>query len=224
MNLSKLNSSLLIFKKDLKAELRTRYVINSLLMFVLVTISIIKFALGDEKTENELLTGLLWISIFFSTSNGLSRTFVKEEERETSIALKLSSDPTSVLTGKLLFNLVLSFALNIMILILFILITDYSVKNVSGFLITVFIGNFGLVSASTIIAAIISKANSKGTLYPVLSFPVLLPLLITVINATKLASLGVETEKLSGELLILISYTIVITVASFMLFRFVWED
>lgn len=219
-----LNSSLLIFKKDLKSELRTRYVINSLLMFVLVTISVIRFALGDEKTENELLTGLLWISIFFSTSNGLSRTFVKEEERETSIALKLSSDSTAVLTGKLLFNLVLSFALNILILILFILITDYSVKNVSGFLITVIIGNFGLVSASTIIAAIISKANSKGTLYPVLSFPVLLPLLITVINATKLASLGVGTEKLYGEIIILVSYTIVITVVSYMLFRFVWED
>ena len=219
-----LNSSMLIFKKDLKSELRTRYVINSLLMFVLVTISAIRFALGDEKTENEILTGLLWISIFFSTSNGLSRTFVKEEERETSIALKLSSDSTAVLTGKLLFNLVLSFALNILILILFILITDYSVKNVSGFLITVIIGNFGLVSASTIIAAIISKANSKGTLYPVLSFPVLLPLLITVINATKLASLGVGTEKLYGEIIILVSYTIVITVVSYMLFRFVWED
>ncbi len=219
-----LNSSMLIFKKDLKSELRTRYVINSLLMFVLVTISVIRFALGDEKTENEILTGLLWISIFFSTSNGLSRTFVKEEERETSIALKLSSDSTAVLTGKLLFNLVLSFALNILILILFILITDYSVKNVSGFLITVIIGNFGLVSASTIIAAIISKANSKGTLYPVLSFPVLLPLLITVINATKLASLGVGTEKLYGEIIILVSYTIVITVVSYMLFRFVWED
>jgi len=219
-----LNSSMLIFKKDLKSELRTRYVINSLLMFVLVTISVIRFALGDEKTENEILTGLLWISIFFFTSNGLSRTFVKEEERETSIALKLSSDSTAVLTGKLLFNLVLSFALNILILILFILITDYSVKNVSGFLITVIIGNFGLVSASTIIAAIISKANSKGTLYPVLSFPVLLPLLITVINATKLASLGVGTEKLYGEIIILVSYTIVITVVSYMLFRFVWED
>lgn len=219
-----LNSSLLIFKKDLKSELRTRYVINSLLMFVLVTISVIRFALGDEKTENELLTGLLWISIFFSTSNGLSRTFVKEEERETSIALKLSSDSTAVLTGKILFNLVLSFALNILILILFILITDYSVKNVTGFLITVIIGNFGLVAASTIIAAIISKANSKGTLYPVLSFPVLLPLLITVINATKLASLGVGTEKLYGEITILVSYTIVITAVSYMLFRFVWED
>ena len=50
-----LKASISIFKKDLKSELRTRYVINSLLMFVLVTISIIRFALGDEKTENEIL-------------------------------------------------------------------------------------------------------------------------------------------------------------------------
>lgn len=219
-----IRSSLLIFRKDFKSELRSRYVINSLLMFVLVTISIIRFAIGDEKIENEVLTGLLWIVIFFSASSGLSRTFVKEEEKETSIALKLSSDSSSVIIGKLIFNLVLTFALNILILILFILITDYQIKNFSGFVITMILGNFGLVSASTIIAAIISKANSKGTLYPVLSFPVLLPLLLTVINATKLASAGVDTGRLNGEILILISYSIVVTVTSLMLFKYVWED
>lgn len=219
-----IRTSLLIFRKDFKSELRSRYVINSLLMFVLVTISIIRFAIGDEKIENEVLTGLLWIVIFFSASSGLSRTFVKEEEKETSIALKLSSDSSSVIIGKLIFNLILTFALNILILILFILITDYQIKNFSGFVITMILGNFGLVSASTIIAAIISKANSKGTLYPVLSFPVLLPLLLTVINATKLASAGVDTGRLNGEILILISYSIVVTVTSLMLFKYVWED
>jgi len=219
-----IRTSLLIFRKDFKSELRSRYVINSLLMFVLVTISIIRFAIGDEKIENEVLTGLLWIVIFFSASSGLSRTFVKEEEKETSIALKLSSDSSSVIIGKLIFNLVLTFALNILILILFILITDYQIKNLSGFVITMILGNFGLVSASTIIAAIISKANSKGTLYPVLSFPVLLPLLLTVINATKLASAGVDTGRLNGEIMILISYSIVVTVTSLMLFKYVWED
>lgn len=217
-------TSLLIFKKDLKSELRTRYAVNSLLMFVLVTISIIKFAIGDEKIDDETLTGLLWIAIFFSSSSGLSRVFVKEEEKETSFALKLSVDSTSVITGKLMFNLFLTFMLNILILILFILITDYQIKNLSGFLIIIAIGNLGLVSASTIIAAIISKANSKGTLYPVLSFPVLLPLLIAAINATKLASIGVSTERLFGELQILISYSVVVIAASLMLFRFVWED
>jgi heme exporter protein B len=217
-------SSVLIFKKDLKSELRTRYVVNSLLMFVLVTISIIRFALGDEKTDNEILTGLLWISIFFSSSQGLSRTFIKEEEKETSLAIKLSTDSLNVFTGKLLFNLVLTFVLNFLIVILFVIITEYRIANLSGFLITIILGNIGLVAASTIIAAIISKANTKGTLFPVLSFPILLPLLLTVINSTKLASLGDSTEKLYPEILILISYTVVVTVSSFMLFRFVWED
>lgn len=219
-----LRTSILVFRKDFKSELRSRYVINSLLMFVLVTISIIRFAIGDEKIENETLTGLLWIVIFFSASSGLSRTFVKEEEKETSIALKLSTDSSSIIIGKLIFNLVLTFALNILILILFVLITDYQIKNFSGFVITMLLGNFGLVAASTIIAAIISKANSKGTLYPVLSFPVLLPLLLTAINATKLASAGIDTGKLNGEILILISYSIVVTVSSLMLFKYVWED
>ncbi|HMS63647.1 MAG TPA: heme exporter protein CcmB [Ignavibacteria bacterium] len=217
-------SSILIFKKDIMSELRTRYVVNSLLMFVLVTISIIRFALGDEKTDSEILTGLLWISIFFSSSQGLSRTFIKEEEKETSLAIKLSTDSINVLTGKLLFNLVLTFILNILIVILFVIITDYRIVNFTGFLITIIIGNIGLVSASTIIAAIISKANTKGTLFPVLSFPILLPLLLTVINSTKLASLGDSTDKLYPEILILISYTVVVTVSSYMLFRFVWED
>jgi len=138
--------------------------------------------------------------------------------------LKLSTGTDSVIIGKLFFNLILTFALNLLILILFILITEYQIKNLSGFLVVIVLGNLGLVSASTIIAAIISKANSKGTLYPVLSFPILLPLLITVINATKLASLGVETDKLFGEIQILVSYFVVVTVTSLMLFKFIWED
>lgn len=219
-----LKTSFLIFKKDFKSELRTRYVINSLVMFVLVTISIIKFSIGDETIENEILTGFLWIAIFFSVSSGLARTFVKEEEKETSSSLKLCSEPVSVIIGKLIFNLVLTFTLIILILILFALITDYQIRNIYGFITIIIIGSFGMVSASTIIAAIISKANSKGTLYPVLSFPILLPLLLTVINATKLASQGIDTEKLLGEIQILISYTVVVTTASLMLFKYVWED
>lgn len=219
-----LKTSLLIFKKDFKSELRTRYVINSLVMFVLVTISIIRFAIGDEKIDNEILTGLLWIAIFFSASSGLSRTFIKEEEKETSAALKLTTDSTSIILGKLLFNLILTFSLIVLILILFVAITDYQIKNFQGFILTMIIGNFGLVASSTIIAAIISKANSKGTLYPVLSFPILLPLLLTVINATKLASAGAGTGKLTGEIIILVSYAVVVTAASLMLFKYVWED
>ncbi|HMQ69259.1 MAG TPA: heme exporter protein CcmB [Ignavibacteria bacterium] len=217
-------TTIIVFKKDLISELRTRYALNALIMFVLVSISIIRFAIGEEKVENEILSGLLWIVIFFSASGGLSRTFVKEEEKETSVALKMSVDSSGVFTGKLLFNFVLTLILNFLITVLFIMITDYEIKNLWGFILVIGIGNIGLVSASTIIAAIISKANSKGTLYPVLSFPVLIPLLVTVINATKLSAAGAETVILYEEFVILISYSIVVTTVSLMLFKYVWED
>ena len=198
--------------------------INSLLMFVLVTISIIKFSIGDEKVESEILSGLLWIVIFFAAISGLARVFIKEEEKETTYALKLSVDPISIFIGKLFFNLALTFFINIFIFILFVLITSFEIKNFPAFVIIILLGNLGMVSASTIIAAIISKANTKGTLYPVLAFPVMLPLLITVISATKLASAGADTYTMMSEYQILFSYAIVITTVSLLLFRFVWED
>jgi heme exporter protein B len=199
-------------------------VINSLLMFVLVTISIIKFAIGDEKINTDILSGLLWIVIFFAAISGLARVFIKEEEKDTSFALKLSTDPVSIFLGKLFFNLTLTFFVNIFILILFILITNFEIQNIPAFILIVLLGNLGIVSASTIIAAIISKANTKGTLYPVLAFPVMLPLLITVISATKLASSGEPTVSMMNDFQILFSYTVVVITVSLLLFKFVWED
>ncbi len=193
-------------------------------MFVIITISIIRFSLGDEKVDDTILSGLFWIVIFFTAISGLSRVFIKEEETGTSLALKLSAGATEVFIGKLLFNFVLTFSLNMVIFFLFSLITGIRIHNFFAFSLTVILGNFGIVSASTIIAAIIAKANSKGTLYPVLAFPVLLPLLITMIDATKLAAEGVPTFELMGNFQILVSYTVVVTVVSLFLFKFVWED
>ncbi len=219
-----LNTIFQILKKDLQSELRNRYVINSLLMFVVVTISILRFSLGDEKASSEILSGLLWISIFFSAISGLARVFIKEEEKETSFALKLSAEPTQIFLGKLFFNLVLIFTLNIFIFLLFIAITGFEIKNIPGFIITLVLGNIGMVASSTVIAGIIAKANSKGTLYPVLAFPVLLPLLLTVIDGTKLAATGDSTEELINDFQILVSYSVVVITVSILVFKYIWED
>ncbi len=218
------NAVFQILKKDLQSELRNRYVINSLLMFVVVTISILRFSLGDEKASPEILSGLLWIAIFFAAISGLARVFIKEEEKETSFALKLSAEPTQIFLGKLFFNLILIFTLNIFIFFLFVAITGFEIKNLSGFIFTLLLGNIGMVASSTIIAGIIAKANSKGTLYPVLAFPIMLPLLLTVIDATKLATAGASTEELINDFQILVSYSVVIITVSILVFKYIWED
>ena len=213
-----------ICKKDFSSELRTRYAVNALLMFIIVVIAIIKFSLGEEKITNEMNAGLLWIIIFFAASNGLSRVFVSEEERGTSLILKLSADAKSVFIGKLIFNTALTFLINFFIILLYILITDLKIKDLASFSVVITLGNFGLSAVMTIIAALISKASSKGTLYPVLSFPLLLPLMLASISATLLTIEGVSFGGITGELQMMVSYTIVIITASFLLFDLIWND
>jgi heme exporter protein B len=220
-----MRSAAAIFLKDWHSELRTRYAISALMMFVLTTISIVLFSLGSEGAPPSALSGMLWVVIFFSGMSGLSRTFVMEEERGTALTLQLLAPPSAVYFGKLLFNIVLVIGLNIVAVALyFFFIEGFVIQTASIFLLTVGLGSVGLAAASTIIAAIIAKANTKGTLFPVLSFPLLLPLLLTVINATRLAAEGAFFDEASGEFQVLVSYIGAVVAVSYILFDYVWKD
>jgi len=214
-----------VFLKDLRSELRTRYAVSALLMFVVTTIAIILFSLGSESASADALSGMLWVVIFFAAMSGLSRTFVMEEERGTTLTLQLTAPPAAVFFGKLLFNLALVTGINAVTVVLYALfITGFVIRTMSIFVVTVALGSIGLAAASTVIAAIIARANTKGTLYPVLSFPIMLPLLLSVIEATRKASEGAFFGEAGGEFQLLISYIVVVVVSSSMLFEYIWKD
>ena len=131
-----------LFKKDFSSELRTRYAINSLAMFIIVAISVILFSIGNEKINESLTGGLFWVVIFFTAMSGLSRAFVSEEERGTTLTLQLIASPTVVFTGKLLFNLILVFCMNTVIALLYsALFEAFILKNFSLFLATFIFSN-----------------------------------------------------------------------------------
>jgi heme exporter protein B len=214
-----------LFRKDWRSEMRTRYAINALAMFILVTISVILFSIGNENISEFLTGGLLWVVIFFSAMSGLSRAFVSEEERGTTLTLQLIAAPSTIFSGKLIFNLLLVFLMNIAITFLFTILFDsFIIQNWTLFLTAFILGNFGIGISSTIIAAIISKASSKGTLYPVLSFPILLPLILTLLELTKYAIDGKSLEDSLVEIAVLICYDVIMLTASYLLFDFIWKE
>ncbi|MCH8324943.1 MAG: heme exporter protein CcmB [Bacteroidetes bacterium] len=214
-----------LFKKDYHSELRTRYAINSLVMFIIVALSVILFSIGNEKIPQNLTAGLLWVVIFFSAMSGLSRAFVSEEERGTSLILHLIAAPTTIFSGKLLFNLILVFLMNIIITILYsVLFEEFIIRNFLLFFLTFILSNIGLAIASTIIAAIISKAGAKGTLYPVLSFPILLPLILISVMLTSYSMVGTSFADAVIELAVLACYDVIMLTISYMLFDFIWKD
>jgi heme exporter protein B len=214
-----------LFLKDFKSELRTRYAINALAMFIIVAISVILFSIGQEKISKNLTGGLFWVVIFFTAMSGLSRAFVSEEERGTALTLQLIAAPSTVFTGKLIFNIILVFAMNTVIAVLYSAIFEaFVIKNFVLFLASFVLGNIGLAVSSTIIAAIIAKAGAKGTLYPVLSFPILLPLILTSVQLTLFAFNGTSFERAKFELAIVVSYDVIMLTASYLLFDFIWKE
>jgi heme exporter protein B len=216
---------LAVFVKDVRSELRTRYALNALLMFVVTTVAIILFALRGDQPGPIVLAGMFWVSVFFTAMSGLSRAFVSEEERGTTMTLQLIASPTTVYFGKLLFNVVLTLLLVAGVTIVYLAVFPaFEINDMSVFLVTVFLGSLGLASAATIIAAIIAKAGSRGTLYPVLSFPILIVPLMTVMNATVKSLEGIPFSDAMVDFVVLISYVMVMTAGSVLLFDYVWKD
>lgn len=213
-----------IFRKDLQQEFKTRYVINAILLFSVVTLTAVSFSIGTFAAGNEVLAALLWIILFFSSMSGLSHIFVREEETHTSDTLKLVADPISIYLGKYIFNFILLILMEIITVPLYFAVMNFSVENTLIFLLILFTGSIGLSAGATIIAAIISKASAKGALFTVLSFPILLPVLVTGISATKSISVVAEFSAVSGEIQSLFAYAVVLITASILLFEFVWNE
>jgi heme exporter protein B len=171
-----------------------------------------------------LESGLLWIIIVFSATVGLGRAFISEEERGTVLMLQLNVRPSVVYAGKLLFNLLLSLFLNLIAAGTFWLVLGLELVAPGLLAVFLILGALGLAGATTLISAIIARSANKGPLFAVLSFPILIPLLLSVVRGTEEALLNGRWTAVSSELLTLIGYAGTVITASVLLFDYIWRD
>src|SRR3990172_8109889 len=132
-----------IARKDLKAEFRTKQMLNSMMIFALLVIVIFSFAFGNEasifvqginkKVVDLLAPGMLWIAFTFAGMLGLSRSFSGEKEEGCLEGLKLCpADRSAIYNGKVLSNAVLMFLMEMAALPIFIVLFSYDIRNIPG--------------------------------------------------------------------------------------------
>lgn len=214
-----------VLRKDLRLEWRSRYALNMLLMFVLSSLLLIGFAIGQETVGQRMQSALLWIVILFSASIGLGRSFVAEEERGTVLLLQLNVPGSQVFTGKLIFNFLLLLAVDMVALVVFAVLLNMVIEDWSLLVLALFLGSLGLAGATTLLAAIIARATNKGPLLPVLLFPLLIPLLLSVVRASRAAlEGGLGFSGAMGDLQTIALFGGVVITAAVLLFEFVWMD
>jgi heme exporter protein B len=219
-----LHEAWLIFQKDIRQEFKTRYAVNAILLFAVVTLVSVSFSIGTFAASDEIKCALLWIILFFSAMSGLAHIFIREEEKHTADTLKLVARPTSIFIGKFIFNFILFMALQVIIVPLFFAVMNFAVEGVALFLLILIIGGIGLSAGSTLIAAIISKANARGALFTVLAFPILLPVIVAGISGTKISVTNITLGEGGDEIQMLIAYAVVVITGAVLLFDFVWKE
>lgn len=216
--------TLAIFAKDWRTELRTRHALHALLLFAVTTLVTVSMALGPVGVASEertsVLPVILWIIVLFAVAAGLPRGFVAEEDGHTAIALRLTATPSAVFAGKALYGVTLVAALELVVTPLFVGLVSLEVRQPGLLAVALALGGFGLAVGSTLISAMVAQASGRGALFPVLAFPILLPLLLLAVELTRGAlNAGADPAVVSQLLL----YDASLVVAGLMLFPLVWN-
>jgi heme exporter protein B len=213
-----------IFLKDWRTELRTRHALYAVLLFAVTTLLTVGLSLGPlgvaSSERGSVLPVILWIILLFAAAAGLPRSFAQEEETHTATALRLSATPSALFAGKLAYATSLLWALELVLVPLFVGMVQLPLARPALLLAALAAGGLGLAAASTLIAAMVAQTSARGALFPILAFPVLLPLLLLVVELSRGAVTGSFEPAVLAQLLL---YNASLVVAGLMLFPLVWN-
>ena len=228
LELNFLGTTLAILRKDLRAEFRTKEVFNASLVFSLIVIVIFSLAFEPSSEQaTELSGGLLWIAFSFSAVIALSRTFAREVPNDCMMGLKLAPiSPAAVYLGKLISNMIFLGVLEFALLPLFSLLYNLRLWEQGGRLaLIVFLGSWGLAAVGTSFAAVATSVRLREMMLPVLLFPVEIPLILSLVQATTLIVRGGD-GMIDAQiwLKLCIGFDVVFTVVSLFMFEFILES
>lgn len=222
-----LATTVIVLRKDLLIEWRTRARLNALIFFALATLLMFNFALGpDTALMRAHAAGYLWLGILFSSVLSLGESFRIEAENQSLDGLKLApADARAIFLGKALGNTLMLWLLSIVILPVTIALFDVNVTmGVAPLIGILFIGALAISAPGTVYAAIASNARARDVLLPLLLFPILIPALLGCVKASTLIFEGDPMNQLASWIRLLVAFNVIYWSLGFVLFPRVIED
>lgn len=206
--------------KDLRLEWRSKDAINSMLFFSLLVVVIFSFSFDPTAEESRRIAGgLIWVAFLFASVVALNQTWARELRNQVLDAYRISPAPAnSLFIAKAVGNFLLVTLLEALMAPLFIVF--YNLRSIGPeyqlALVTV-LATWALVVNGTFFAAISIRTRSREIMLPLILFPISIPALLAMVDAT--------TQILTGEsspwfwIQLLAVYDVVFTTACLMLFE-----
>ncbi len=211
--------------KDLAAELRSKELISSMLVFALLVILIFNFALDlDRSARENVAAGVLWVTTAFTGTLGLNRSLAQEKDRGSLDGLLLAPvDRSALYFGKALGNLL--FILIIQVIMLPVFTVLFNVPMIQPLLLLiVLLGSVGYSAVGTLLASLTVHSRSRDVMLPILLFPVAVPVLVAAVRASGGVLSATSWDQIGPWINLLLVYDVIFVAVAFMLFEYVVEE
>ena len=174
--------------KDILLELRSRDLVVSVLVFGLVVVVVFNFALNvTPQRVTSVAPGILWVAFAFAGVLAMNRAFAREKEQGGLDGLLLTPvSRDSIFLGKAAASLLFMLLVEAILLPIFAGLLNFSAVSFT-LVLTIFLATVGFALVGTLFSAIAVQTKSREILLPVLFFPVILPVIVGAVEATKLA-------------------------------------
>ena len=198
--MSLFSNTAVLLSKELRTEFRSRELLTTTVVFILVVLILFSFAISPTTEESrEFGPGLLWLAILFAASLMLQPCFLREQSNDTLSSLRLAvSDPFSIFLAKLIANTLFLLLTELIMLPFFAIFYNVPIlPEIHWLVLVLFLGSLGISVAGTALSAISAQARMRELLLPLLLLPLLTPVL--VVSATVTVSLFEREPIVKGK-------------------------
>jgi len=214
-----------IVSKDVAAELHTREMVSAMLVFAVLALLIFSFALDLRGTvARAAAPGVLWATVTFAGTLGLSRSLAREQQSGCIDGLLLAPvDRSAIFFGKALGNLLFMAVVEAILLPLFSALFDVPLLR-GGVLAVTALGTVGYAAVGTLLAAIAVNTRAREVMLPILLLPLALPALIAAVQATGGLLEGGTLAQVGGWVRLLVAYDLIVVAVAMVTFGYVVEE
>ncbi len=213
---------LILIKKEFLLEWRAKHAATGILIYVISTIFVCYLSFRG-MIDLPSWNALFWIIMLFAAVNAVAKSFV-QESRGLQLFYYTFLHPQEVILSKIIYNIFFLMIISFISLLFYILFLGNMIQNLPMFLLGMLAGSAGFSAVLTLVSAIASKTTNSSALMAILSFPVLLPLLMTVIRFSKNAMDGLAWSVNYPNLIIIVAIDVMIIALAYMLFPYLWRE
>ena len=200
-----------LIKNEFFLERKSSFNLLYITFFAISCFMFLLFSFPVSKIfDTTVFTGFFWIIISLSTIKLVENSFAREKDYNIyDIIYSTPIDLTGIYLAKLLcLNLIL-LGIQLIIFLSYVFLSNLSFQILLNISILSLVTNFGLLSLGILIFLLTNTNTSKSFLFPVIFFPLIIPVLINASNILYGIIIGEMSSLYIDSWMILLTFALI---------------